>query len=417
MFGSTLQREEPRFPHRQKDVARGESRGGCVARYVSFLRSSIADPLRRESGQALMFAALLAPILLGMTGMAIDIGTYAGHKRHLQNAADSVALAAAQQMCLTTCADTSAARTAANQWASKNNVNASDMTLTFSGGSTAPKASVTINSNHNFAFMRIFGVNNKNVAASAAAIKASYGGGAGIVPWSVTGATLNGAISGSLVTMKYDANNVSTGNFNPIRIDGSGAATYGSSVQYGAQDIACAATTANCTTSACATGTFPACAENSPTCTGPDCTPQTGNVVGPTRTAVDFRMNNTTAECNTFGGGAPGTTGAFWLLAGQYLLNPNCNPWSGPGQCVGTNPGLCSRRVIIVPIINGFGSGASTPVTIQKFALIYLEGYTGTCTGNSCEITGEYVQAKVSANALAGLFDPTASIQFTKLTE
>jgi Flp pilus assembly protein TadG len=365
-----------------------------------------------------MFAALLAPILLGMTGMAIDIGTYAGHKRHLQNTADSVALAAAQQMCLTTCSDTSAATTAANQWASKNNINPSDVTLTFSGGSTTPTAHATIQTNHSFVFMKIVGIASKGIGASAAAVKTSFGGGTGIVPWSVTAAALDGVTNGSVVTMKYDANNVSTGNFNPIRIDGSGASTYSNSVQYGAQDIACAATTTNCTATACATGTFPACAENSPTCVGPDCTPQTGNVVGPTRTAVDFRMNNTTAECNTFGGGAPGATGAFWVSAGKYLLNPDCNPWSGPGQCVGTTPGLCSRRVIIVPIINGFGNGASTPVTIQKFALIYLEGYAaGKCTGNSCQITGEYVQANVSADALAGVFDPTASIQFTKLTE
>ena len=366
-----------------------------------------------------MFVALLVPILLGMTGMAIDIGTYAGHKRHVQNAADSAALAAAQQMYRTTCSDTSAATMAAYQWASKNNVNASDLTLAFSGGNTAPKVRVTINSNHNFAFMKIVGINNKNVAASAAAIKVSYGGGSQILPWSVTGAILNGVTSGSLVTMKYDANNVTTGNFNPIRLDGPGANTYRDSVQYGAQGTACAATTANCTTIACAAGAFPtACAENAPSCIGPDCTPEPGNVLGPTRTAVDFRMNNTTAECNTFGGGAPGTTGAFWLSAGQYILNPNCNPWSGPGQCIGTNPGLCSRRVIIVPIVNGFGNGASTPVTIQKFALIYLEGYAGgRCTGNSCEITGEYVQVHLNPNALAGVYDPTASIQFTKLSE
>jgi Flp pilus assembly protein TadG len=373
---------------------------------------------RRERGQALMFAALLLPILLGMTGMAIDIGTYAGHKRHLQNAADSIALAAAQDLCKVTCSDTTAAAASGKTWAVKNNINPSDVTLTFSGGSTTPTAHATIQTNHSFVFMKIVGIASKGIGASAAAVKASYGGGAGIVPWSVTAATLNGVVSGSLVTVKYDSNNVSSGNFDPIRIDASGANTYGNSVQYGAQDVACAATTTNCSTSSCAAGAFPtACAENSPSCTGPDCTPETGNVVGPTRTAVDFRMNNTTAECNTFGGGAPGTTGAFWVSGGQYLLNPDCNPWSGPGQCIGANPGLCSRRVIIVPIINGFGSGASTPVTIQEFALIYLEGYTGKCTGTSCQITGEYVQAHVSANALAGLYDPNASIQFTKLTE
>ena len=374
---------------------------------------------RRERGQVLMFVAAIAPLLLGMTGMAVDIGGYAGHKRHLQNAADSIALAAAQDLCKVSCSDTTAATANANAWAAKNNVNPSDVTLTFFGGSTAPAVRATVSGTHTFAFMRVLGISSKGIGASAAAVKASFGGGTGIVPWAVTTAALNGVTNGSLVTLKYDATGSTNGNFNPIRVDGSGASIYTNSVQYGAQSVACAATTTNCSTSACASGAFPgACAENSPTCTGPDCTPQPGNVLGPTRTAVDFRMNNTTAECNTFGGGAPGSTGAFWVSAGQYILNPNCNPWSGPGQCVGTTPGLCSRRVIIVPIVNGFGNGASTPVTIQKFALIYLEGYAGgKCQGNSCQITGEYVQANVSANALIGVYDPTASIQFTKLTE
>ena len=131
---------------------------------------------RHERGQVVMFAALLAPLLLGMTGMAIDIGGYAGHKRHLQNAADSIALAAAQDLCKVTCTDTSAATTTGNQWAVKNNINTSDATLTFSGGSTAPTVRATIQTNHSFAFMKILGVNSKGIGASAAAVKASFGG-------------------------------------------------------------------------------------------------------------------------------------------------------------------------------------------------------------------------------------------------
>ena len=374
---------------------------------------------RRERGQALMFVVAILPILLGMTGMAIDLGGYAGHKRHLQNSADAIALAAAQDLCKVTCGDTTAATAAANSWAAKNNVNPTDLTLTFFGGSTSPSVRASVRATHQFAFMRIFGMPSKGVSASAAAVKASYGGGAGLVPWSVTQSAFSGVTSGSIVTMKYDSNKASNGNFQAIRIDGSGANTYGDGVQYGADSVACAATTTNCTTTACASGAFPsACAENAPSCTGPDCTPETGNMIGKTAAAVDFRMNNTTAECDTFGGGAPGTTGAFWVSGGQYILNPNCNPWSGPGSCDGKSTGLCSRRVIIVPIVTAFGNGASTPVTILKFALVYLEGYANNkCKGNSCEITGEYVQANVSANALTGVYDPTASIQFTKLSE
>ncbi len=370
---------------------------------------------RREQGQVIMFVAVIAPLLLGMTGMAIDIGGYAGHKRQLQNASDSIALAAAQGLCNTTCSDTTVATANANAWAVKNNIKPSDLTLTFFGGSTAPAVRATVKGTHTFAFMRVLGVSSKGIGASAAAEKVSFGGGAGIVPWSVTQATVDAVGSGGSMVMKYDATGGNIGNFGAIRIDGPGASVYRDSVMYGSQDFACAVTAPNCTVGACATGIYPApCAENSPTCVGPECTPQTGNLIGPTATGVDFRMNNTSAACNTF-------DAAFSSLgAGKYHLNADCNPWtSGPGACTSNAIGfLCSRRVIVIPVVDSFGSGASTPTTIQRFALVYLEGYdAGKCTGNNCEIKGRFVQADVNPRTLAGAYDPKALIQFAKLTE
>ena len=105
---------------------------------------------RRERGQVLMLVGCLLPILLGMVGMAIDIGSYAGHKRHLQNAADSITLAAAENLCEVTCSDTTAATAAANSWATRNNIDPSKVTLAFSGGSTTPTVRATIQGSHNF---------------------------------------------------------------------------------------------------------------------------------------------------------------------------------------------------------------------------------------------------------------------------
>lgn len=377
------------------------------------LRSMLRLLKRRERGQVLILVAGLAPVLLGMTGMAIDIGSYAGHRRELQNSADAIALAAAQRLCETSCSDTTEATEAANQWAEKNDIDLADLTLTFSGGSSAPRVRASIQNNHNFAFMRIVGIDSRDVGAAAASIKVSFGGGNGIVPWAVTQDTIDAAGSGNLVTMKYDATGGNLGNFGAIRIDGPGANTYGTSARYGSQDYACAEGTANCTTGACP-GTYPAtCAENSPTCDGPECTPETGNVIGPTREAVDFRMNNTSATCDTF-------AETFTLLStGKYHLEANCNPWTdGPGECTSNAVGfLCSRRVIVIPVVDEFGNGASDPLTIQRFALMYLEGYEGTCTGNDCEIRGRFVQADLNARAFAGAFDPEASIHFVKLVE
>ena len=141
---------------------------------------------------------------------------------------------------------------------------------------------------------------------------------------------------------------------------------------------------------------------------------ETGNVIGKTRDGVDFRMNNTMPECDTF----EEVFTAPDSVTGISNLNPDCNPWlDGPGKCTSATDS-CSRRVIIIPVIDSFGNGASDPGTIQRFALLFLEGYdSGKCQGNQCEIKGRFVMADINTNALAGTYDPEAPIHFTRLDE
>lgn len=365
--------------------------------------------LRRESGQVFMLVVLALPLVLGMAGMAIDLGGYATSRRTLQNAADSIALAGAKDL-----PDESAATAAGQQWAARNNINWGDVTFTVTGGNTAPTVRVSIQRQHEFAFMKVVGISSRTVGAHATAVKASFGGSNGIVPWTITQATLDASTSGALVTMKYDATGVDVGNFGAIRIDGPGASVYNTSVKYGSNTYACAETAPNCTTGACP-GSYPGtCAETAPECDGPDCTPQTGNLIGPTATGVDFRINYTSTTCDSFNEVFTPDPG----ISGKYNLNPDCNPWTdGPGKCL-TNTSLCSRRVVIIPVVDQFGSGASDPTTIQRFALVFLEGYdNGKCQGNACEIEGRFVNADINTRALAGAYDPAASVHFTKLTE
>ena len=363
-----------------------------------------------QRGQTIIIAALLLPVLLGMAGMAVDVGSYASERRNLQNAADSIALAAAQNL-----PDQSAALSAGQQWATRNNVPLSEVTITFTGStSTVPTVRATITTEHEFAFMKALGVNSRSVSGRAAAIKTSFAGGSGVVPWTITEATQNASVLGEIVVMKYDANNVENGNFGAIRLDGSGSSVYGDSAMYGTNSLACAQGVTNCTTASCP-GTYPAtCAETSPPCDGPECPPETGNMVGKTREAVDFRMNNTMPECDTFSEvfTAPDP------VTGLSQINPDCNPWTdGPGGCT-SDTDICSRRVIIIPVVDEFGTGASDPGTIIRFALMFLEGYDNNkCKGNECEIKGRFVKADISANGLAGLYDPDAAIHFTRLSE
>ncbi len=360
---------------------------------------------RRERGQIIMITAALLPVLMGMAAVAVDVGSYATDRRNSQNEADAIALAAARDL-----PDSVAAQTTANTYAINNGVDPADMTVTVGGGTITPQVSVTITKSHNFAFMKALGVGAKNVGATAVAKKVSLGGSNGVVPWAVTQNTVDVSPDGGVVVLKYDATGGNLGNFDAIRIDGSGASTYQNDARYGSNAYVCAEGTSNCTQGACP-GSYPnVCAENSPTCDGPVCNPETGNMTGPTQAAVDFRMNNTSAACDTFDEafGPPDAQG-------KYHLNTACNPWL-PGQTCPQSATPCSRRVIIIPVVDSFGNG-QTPVMFTRFAIVFLEGYQGTCTGNSCDILARFVTTDVTTNGLAGTYDPGAKVHFIKLVQ
>jgi len=335
-----------------------------------------------------MVAALVLSILLGMAGMALDLGNYASHRRQLQNAADSIALAASRDL-----PDAAAAQASAQQWAAKNDVAWGDVTFAVSPQSASnpnPKVSVDVREQHAFAFMKVLGVKSKSVGAHAAAIKTSPGGVGGLMPWSVDDSVAGGAVPGTIVTVKYDANNVANGNFAPLSLDGTGSSVYLATIENGSTSVICAQGVANCTTV-------------SRECTGSQCPTQPGNVIGPTRTGVDYRMTNTDARCDQF------DEVFVNPVDGRYQINPRCNPWLAGSYS--------SLRVFIVPVINSLCNGRCN-VTVTGFALFWLEGFgSGGCTGNSCEVKGRFVNADVTVNALTGVYDPNAPITFTKLTE
>jgi hypothetical protein len=252
--------------------------------------------LSRERAQILMLAAILLPVLLAMAGLAVDVGAYASDRRALQNAADSIALAAGQEL-----PDAAAVQSRALEYAAEHDIDAGDMTVTVTGGTTEPRVRVELERPHDFVFMGVVGIEEKDVGGVAAAGKFSYGGGDGVVPWSVTEETVNAANSGDEMIVKYDSdNNPGYGEYGAIRIDGNGASTYRDSGKYGSDKTICSTGTPNCTEEACDGGTFPTgCAEDS-VCEGPMCDSENGNMTGPTEEIVDFRKANTAPACDTF---------------------------------------------------------------------------------------------------------------------
>jgi len=187
---------------------------------VSLKRKLIQALRGRERGQILVMAAVLLPVMIGMTGMAIDVGTYASERRQLQNAADAIALAAAQNL-----PDETAAVSAGQVYAARNNIALADVSITTgTDGTGTPWARAVINRTHEFAFMRAIGVDSSGVSGRAKAVKASFGGSAGIVPWTITQDTQDAATLGEVVVMKYDAEGGDTGNSGRYASTGRGRA-------------------------------------------------------------------------------------------------------------------------------------------------------------------------------------------------
>ena len=60
--------------------------------------SSLLTRMRNDSGQALVFVALILTVLVGMAALVIDGGSWYQADRRLQTAADAAALAGAQDL-------------------------------------------------------------------------------------------------------------------------------------------------------------------------------------------------------------------------------------------------------------------------------------------------------------------------------
>lgn len=360
---------------------------------------------RSERGQVLPLVAGLVVVLLGMTALAVDIGGFVSHRRSLQNAADAMALAGAQEL-----ADpvTPSVRQSvidrATEWGERNGIDPDEIdrieVISKSAQNPNPGVRVTIRQNHSFVFARAIGIAEHDVTATAGAIKTSPGGTSGVVPWALLSSEAEGALPGEIVTLKYDANNPATGNFGPIRIDGSGSGNCGASDKY------CSGVKYGSNSTICSEGGIEAgtCREDAPECDGAECDTQPGNVVGATREAVDWRLSNTDPDCDDF-------DEVFSDADGDrvYSIAQQCNPFIAGSKA--------SERVVIVPLISNFPNG-SQPVTITGFVLVFLEGYdSAKCRGNACEIQGRFVQAEMTTGALTGVYEEDALLKFVRLVE
>jgi len=136
-----------------------------------------------------------------------------------------------------------------------------------------------------------------------------------------------------------------------------------------------------------------------------------GVMPGPTDQGVDYRLTNTTLECDTFGEVFEPVGEDEWMFTSN-----TCNPW--------TDEGSGSLRVVLAPVIHDYYydecGGTSCTVELSGFAMIFLEDPSECVTPEHPEeplVCGRFLRASFDIGFLIGQYDPDTDIRFVRLVE
>jgi len=341
---------------------------------------------------------LALAVVLGFTAMTIDLGLFFEDRRHLQNSADSAALAGVVELPL----NPLAARQKAQDWAAKNGVAASqikkiEIRTTEVANDTLY---VELEKQFDWVFGGALGLDVDPVSAGAAAQIRSLRGTSNLMPWGILmgdSACLdsnNKPISGANCTVKLGAGASTIGGwYGALDLDGSG----GGSSEYEARIIDGRAATKYCSVG-----------QTDPDCQSFVIDALPGNKVGGTNHAIDQRLLNE-PKCDTNGNRIDDFGEVF--AAGQ----------NGFAQFAVVCPQ--SPRYVIIPIVTPDQAPVKT-VTIRGWAVAYLKAYSCVgavnCTGGKghWEVSITMVDAIYSGSPdLIGPFNPLSRIAVRRLIE
>ncbi len=338
-----------------------------------------------ESGQTLVIFALALTVLIGFLALTFDIGMMALDRRSAQNAADAAALAGAQMLPQ----DPDAAIADATTYAALNGFSADEISaITISSTDVANDTiKVELSRDVDFSFAPVLGILSGTVNVSATASRGGLVGVALLAPLAVEQDVFDGLGQGDTITLKYNAQSGSTGNFMPLSLDGTGSSEYEENLKFGSEQWLCAAgsETAGCES---------------------EVNTQPGNMVGKTVSAIDWIFASTSEACDTYDEVFPSSPSDPSKLS----IAAGCNKF--------TNPSAASYRAIIVPVVDNLCNG-NCSLTVHEFALFFIESYTcsGEGQGNSCDLNGRYVQANANVSGLIGAFDEGGSVNSVRLIE
>jgi Flp pilus assembly protein TadG len=136
------------------------------------MSESLQQRARSERGQTVPIIAIFLGVLIGCTGLAIDVGNAWLQKRRLQSSVDLALLAAAQKLPNTTVASSDATAYTVTNWNKETNLPVATSTSTgcvVTGCSRADKITLSATVHVPTFFVRLFGVSDWTVKAQGAA--------------------------------------------------------------------------------------------------------------------------------------------------------------------------------------------------------------------------------------------------------
>lgn len=310
--------------------------------------------LRGERGSVLAFLTISMGLLIAFGAGVMDIGLMYETRRQLQNGVDGAALAGAWELALGN--DQAVAINAALDYAQRNGIAVSEIDpsypLVSSEGPYTKNAVVVAATRHlSLLVAGLFNNGVGNVRAQATAVIAPKLPTEGLWPW---GVPQDEIVAGGRIGLKLGAPPGQPGNFRPLDFppSGGGADDYRDEVEYGfgdsPDDYVSSSLPWNVST-------------------------ETGNVVGPTRQAIDYLLDlaaRSGQDDPLSNWNEPNDT-CIWPGAPQRPSDPDNPP---PAGWVG-NASAC-YRVGIVPILESFDVNGKGEVTIIGWGAFYLIGYT-----------------------------------------
>ncbi|MBP2651368.1 MAG: Protein of unknown function rane [Firmicutes bacterium] len=217
---------------------------------------SILQTLRNQKGATAVLVALSVIVICGMAALVMDVGLLYVNKYQLANAADSAALAGAQDLP----GNYTQAKADANTYANLNGKKGDIVQVTVANDNTS--VTVTISRKVPLFFANIWNESMANVTATTTAqVKTFSGGNIGIVPFGIVKQNL---VFGKTYKLKVGAGSGFDGNFQALALGGTGASVYLYNLKYGYK------------------GTFHI---------GDWISTETGNISGPTSQGIAYRIN------------------------------------------------------------------------------------------------------------------------------